>query len=368
MTKYTTWIAAALALAPLSIDAGEIRATSGFGPSHVLATSVYPLTFEKLEEFTNGEWTGRDTPGGLLSPKEMNEGLRDGVSEMGAIIMPYFAADYAEAMLPGELSILGTNNLAISSAVTEYIATCDECLAEFAEYGQVFLGNDATPTYNFLSTKPLTSLDDLKGVRIRTAGAVFTRFVEALGAEPVQMPASELFEALNSGVIDATYSSIPELNNAQLYDVVDSVSLIQLGVFNSAAISNVSLTLWARMDADERAALARASQYGQAVGVNSWNESEAKARSIAAERGIEFITPDAAVLDKAKAFNEAHLASVVETLEKRGVTNAAAKVERYKALVEKWHGLIGPETTTDEVAELRWQEIFSKIDYSTYGM
>ncbi|MGB0905344.1 MAG: C4-dicarboxylate ABC transporter substrate-binding protein, partial [Mangrovicoccus sp.] len=182
------------------------------------------------------------------------------------------------------------------------------------------------------------------------------------------MPSSELFEALNSGVIDATYSSIPDLKNAQLYDVVKSVSLIELGVFNAAATMNASQLLWMRMDDEEREALAHAAQYGQSVGVVSWSDTEKEAKVTGAEKGIEFVTPSDELLAKAREFNETHLATVAETLEGRGVKDAAAKVERYKALVEKWHGLVTEDTTAEELAELRWTEIFSKIDYSSYGM
>lgn len=206
--KLTTLGAIAFAAAALTTaaTAEEIRATSSFGPKHVLATDGYPALFAKLEQSTDGRWTGNDTPAGLLAPNEMNAGLRDGISEMGPIILPYFAADFPESNMVGELSILGSDNRAIASAVTEYIATCAECQAEFAANGHVFLGLDATTNYQFLSTRPIHSLKDMEGLRIRTAGSVFTRFVESLGAEPAQMASSELFEGLSSGVIDATYS------------------------------------------------------------------------------------------------------------------------------------------------------------------
>lgn len=360
---------AALMTVPVMASATDtIRATSGFGPSHVLATSVYPTLFAKLEEFTDGAWTGQDTAGGLLAPNEMNAGLRDGVTELGAVILPYFAADYTETMLPGELSMVGTNNMAISAAVTEYIVNCAECQAEFTENGQVYLGADTTPTYNFLSTVPITSLDDMKGQRIRTAGAVFTRFVEALGAEPVQMPSSELFEALNSGVIDATYSSIPDLKNAQLYDVVKDVTLIRLGVFNAAATTNASQLLWMRMSEEDRDALVHATQIAQAVGVEAWLDAEQEALATGEEKGIKFLEPDAGLLAAAKTFNEDHIANVAAALSERGVTNAQEKVDAYLALVEKWHGLVNDETTAEELGELRYQEIWSKVDFSTYGM
>lgn len=367
--KLSTFAAAVAttAIAASASFSDEIRATSSFGPNHVLATTSYPTMFSKLSEFTDGRWTGNDTPSGLLAPNEMNAGLRDGISEMGPIIMPYFAADYPESGIVGELSILGTDNRAISSAVTEYIATCAECIAEFTANGQIYLGSDSTTNYQFLSTKPIHSSDDMKGVRIRTAGSVFTRFVESLGGEPVQMPSSELFEALSSGVIDATYSSVADLKNAQLYDIVSSVTLVDQGVFNAAALTNVSMMLWDRMDGDDRAALARAAQYACSLGVQGWIDNTNAARTEAESRGIEFITPDADLAAAGNAFREEHLAGLVATLEERGIENAAEKIARYQELLTKWEGLVATVETPEELAELRYNEIFAKIDLSTFG-
>ncbi|MCB1384142.1 MAG: C4-dicarboxylate TRAP transporter substrate-binding protein [Notoacmeibacter sp.] len=358
---------AALAVLAASAHAETIRATSAFGPSHVQATKVYPRLFEKLKEFTDGRWDGQDTPSGLVAPNEMNAGLRDGVTEMGPVILPYFAADYPESILVGELSVIGRDNRAIAGAVTEYIVNCAECQAEFKKFGQVYMGADTTTLYAFLSTKPIRKLDDMKGLRIRTAGAVFTRIVEALGGTPAQMPANELFEGLSQGVIDATYSSIPDLKNARLYDVVKYVTEINQGVFNAAATNNVSRMLWDRMSAEDRAALVHAAQYGQATGIAGWRETEVEARAEGAKKSIEFITPDASLTDAANAFTAEHLKTVAETLEKRGVKDAAAKVAKYTALVEKWEGLVKDLKTTDDYAELRYQEIWSKVDFATYG-
>lgn len=356
-----------VALTVSGASAETIRATSSFGPNHVLATDGYPALFEKMSEFTDGRWTGIDTPSGLLAPNEMNTGLRDGVSDMGPIIMPYFAADYVESGLVAEMSMLGSDNRAISSAVTEYIATCAECVAEFAANGQVFLGNDSTTNYQFLSSVEINSLEDLKGLRIRTAGSVFTRFVEGMGAEPVQMPSSELFEALSSGVIDATYSSVGDLKNAQLYDVVSSVTLVDKGVFNAAAMTNVSQILWSGMSAEDRDALAHASQFAQAIGVYSWRDTAVEAEGVAREAGITFVTPDAEFIAKGNEIRDAHMASVVDTLTERGVTDAAAKVARYEALLVKWEGLVGEVSSAEELAELRYQEIWAGVDYTSYG-
>jgi len=359
---------ASLALvAATTTQADTIRATSGFGPSHVLATDVYPKLFEKLSEFTAGRWNGEDTSSGLVAPNEMNAGLRDGITELGAMILPYFAADYPESTLPMELAVLGKDPRAISAAVTEYIVNCADCLAEFTENGQVYLGTDSTTPYNFLSTKPIRTAADVNGMRIRSGGPIFARIIESLGGVAVQMPASEQFEGLSQGTLDATYASTPDLINVRLVDVVKYVTNIETGVFNGAAVVNASALLWTRMSDEDRTALVKAAQYGLAADSGAWQRNAAKGVEEGTAKGIEFITPDETLQAAIDGFIENHMATVADTLSGRGVKDAAAKVAQYKALVDKWEGLVAGVSSEDEIAELRYNEIWANVDVASYG-
>ncbi|MDO5620337.1 MAG: C4-dicarboxylate TRAP transporter substrate-binding protein [Paracoccus sp. (in: a-proteobacteria)] len=344
--------------------ADTIRATSGFGPAHVLATDIYPEINARLSEFTGGAWDLNDTPSGLVAPNEMSAGLRDGVTEMGTLLLPYFPADYPEAALPAELAFLGSSNAVSSSAVTEYVATCTECQAEFARNGQVYLGSDATPVYNLLTTKPIRSAADMRGTRIRTGAPLYAAFVEKMGGVAVQMPSSELFESLSQGVIDGTFSGTHEIIANRLGDVVKYVTEVEQGMFNSSAPGGVSAMLWDRMSAEDRQALARATQYGIAKGLAAFMRDAEAAREVA---GLEFIPADETLKTAQEQFNAEYLANVAATLESRGVTDAQAKVDRYKALIEKWEGLIQPGMTPEQIGQLRYDEIFAKLDLATYG-
>ncbi|EPX85459.1 C4-dicarboxylate TRAP transporter substrate-binding protein [Salipiger mucosus] len=357
-------IAGALTAAAPVAQADTIRATSGFGPAHVLATVVYPEIGTRLEDFTEGAWDLQDTPSGLVAPNEMSSGLRDGVTEMGTLLMPYFPAEFPDAALPSELSIVGSGNLVISSAVTEYIATCPDCLAEFARNGQVYLGTDATPPYNLLTTEPVRSVEDVKGMRIRTGAPLYAGFVEAMGGEPTQLPSSELFESLSQGVIAGTFSANHEIIANRLGDVINYVTEVEEGVFNGAAAGTVSGILWMRMSPEDRAALARATQYGIAKGLVGFVEDAAKAREV---EGIEFIEMDESLAAAKEAYNEERLAAAAGILTERGVEDAQAKIDRYIALVDKWEGLITEGMTYEALAELRYDEIFAKIDLGAYG-
>ncbi|MFV0386324.1 C4-dicarboxylate TRAP transporter substrate-binding protein [Paracoccus sp. (in: a-proteobacteria)] len=367
MTTCIATVAVACAISALAVSASAetIRATSGFGPNHAIAKNVYPATFAKLEELTEGRWTGQDTPSGLVAPNEMSNALRDGVSDFGPILIPYFVSEYPETNLPAELSTLGSSPAVIANAVTEYVVTCEPCQAEFSRNGQVYLGSDATPLYQLLSTKKVTKLADLKGLKIRSGSPFYAAFIETMGGVPVQMPSSELFESLSQGVIDATISSPHEVIANRLGDVTGFVTEIDEGVFNSAAITTASKILWERMDEQDRRALASAAQFGVASGMDAFDQQIAEVKD---KNMVEFVQPDQGLLDARDAFNTGHLEKAVGILESRGVTDAQAKVDRYTALIEKWEGLI-PEggVSVDEMAALRDQEIWSKVDIATYG-
>lgn len=362
--RLTLSLALAGAVIATVSQADTIRATTGFGPAHVLATDMYPEINTRLQEFTNGAWEISDTPSGLVAPNEMSAALRDGVSDMGGLLLPYFPADYPESTLPSEVSFLGSSSAVVSAAVTEYLATCAECQAEFARNGQVYLGTDVTPVYNLLTVKPVRSAADMKGMRIRTGAPLYAAFVEKMGGIAVAMPSSELFEALSSGVIDGTFSGNHEIVANRLGDVIKHVTEIEQGVFNGSASGTVSGLLWTRMSPEERQALARATQYGVAAALAGFARDAEKAREV---EGLEFIPADDTLKAAQEAFNAEYLANVAATLESRGVTDAQAKVDRYQALVAKWEGLLKPGMSVGEMGQLRYDEIFAKQDLAAYG-
>ena len=59
--------------------------------------------------------------------------------------------------------------------------------------------------------KPITSLEDYKGMKIRFAG-LGGKVLEKLGASVTMMPGGELFQALQTGTIDATEFSMPAID------------------------------------------------------------------------------------------------------------------------------------------------------------
>jgi TRAP-type mannitol/chloroaromatic compound transport system substrate-binding protein len=72
----------------------------------------------------------------------------------------------------------------------------------YAQYNLIpFPGALAGPEFGYFTTRPLRTLDDFKGMRIRAVGMA-TDVLKELGAIPVIIPQGEIIDALNKGEID----------------------------------------------------------------------------------------------------------------------------------------------------------------------
>jgi TRAP-type C4-dicarboxylate transport system substrate-binding protein len=68
--------------------------------------------------------------------------------------------------------------------------------------------------------KPIRTLEDLKGMRIRTPSRAQSAQLTTLGATPVDMPVTQIYNALERGVIDATMIPLSAMLDFKLLEVV----------------------------------------------------------------------------------------------------------------------------------------------------
>lgn len=103
--------------------------------------------------------------------------------------------------------------------------------------------------------EPITSLDDVKGLKIRFAG-LGGKVISALGASVTMLPGGEIFQALEKGAIDATEFSLPNVDQKLGFDRV-----AKLNYFpgwhqpSTAAHLAVNLDKWNTLAADDQASI-----------------------------------------------------------------------------------------------------------------
>jgi TRAP-type transport system periplasmic protein len=99
------------------------------------------------------------------------------------------------------------------------------------------------------TTKPVRSVDDLQGLRIRTPDApIYVEAWKALGATPVVANINKLYETLKSGAAEAQTNPLAIAEFMKLYELQKYVSLTNHGWsgFNLLA----SMKVWTRLPAD----------------------------------------------------------------------------------------------------------------------
>jgi len=100
------------------------------------------------------------------------------------------------------------------------------------------------------SKKPISSLKDIKGLKVRVYDQNISMFVESLGAIPVSIGFSEVQQALARGVVDAAVTGASSANSAGWPEVTEYFMPIGFQVgFNGYA---VNMNSWNKLSSDEQ--------------------------------------------------------------------------------------------------------------------
>ena len=89
------------------------------------------------------------------------------------------------------------------------------------------------------SNQPIKTLADFKGKKIRVfPSEVLASSTKALGAAPTAIPGAEVFLALKQGVADGAWTTAPYGNQIKLYEVLKSVTKVNLFPFGYVVVVN----------------------------------------------------------------------------------------------------------------------------------
>ncbi len=110
---------------------------------------------------------------------------------------------------------------------------------------------------SFSANKPLKSPDDFKGLKMRIQSSkVLEAQMRALGAIPQVMAFSEVYQALQTGVVDGTENPHSNLYTQKMHEVQKYVTLTDHGYLGYAVITNKKF--WDALPADVRGQLEQA--------------------------------------------------------------------------------------------------------------
>ncbi len=381
MRKRTRNLLAALAgtaavMAGAAAQAETLRFAIGW-PPNTNAAGAFDAFGEVLSEETDGEMEIEVYPLSLLNFLESASGVKDGIADLTAILLPYFITEYPASNFGTELAALTDLVVeegedvgpAYAGAFNEWMMlNCPACMEEFSDNNTVFLGGGSTTRYHLICNKKVNTLEDLQGARIRTGGAWWARWASAMGATPVSMSVNETFEGLNQGVLDCSASSNSELKNFGFIDVAKFVTEGAPGSQFPSATAVINKDAWLSASEDERRALLKAGAMLAAKITWVYIEESRTGLKEAAEKGIPVEQAGDSLLEKSRAFVASDPETVAASYAERfGLENGEQLAAKMKELIGKWADLTADVENEQQLADLYWNEIMSKADVSTYG-
>lgn len=361
--------ASLLALAAVA-NARDLRVAPAAPPAHPANGTLYTNFLKYLPEESDGRLTGTMLGPEVVNLLQMKDALQTQVAEVGNLLPLYFPADLPMMAVTGQVSLIGTNSQAMGAAVTEYIVNCVPCQAEMKAQGFVFLGAGASDVYEFITTKPVRNAADLAGLRLRSGGAPWARLAEHFGAVPVQMSVFDQFEAMSQGTIDGTMASVGDLLAFRLVEVAKYITHVPIGMYHSTSNFTVSKATWDSLSVEDRAAMARAANRANADFTDRWGaQIPTIAEKAAQDAGIEFLDADPALVSEIEDFVRGDIATAGEySKEQFGIADAPEQIQAFLTLVKKWEAIAAEEDNDAvKMAGRVYDEVWSKVDYATYG-
>lgn len=101
--------------------------------------------------------------------------------------------------------------------------------------------------------KPVASLADLKGLKVRTYDQNLSKFMESVGATPVPLSFTEVHQSLSLGVVDCAITGPSSANSSGWPEV--TTHQYALGVQMAVNVYAISMKAWNKLKPEEQAKL-----------------------------------------------------------------------------------------------------------------
>ena len=269
----------------------ELSYSIFFPPSHIQSKTAEAWARE-VEARTGGRVKITTYPGGSLTKApQCYDGVVNGVSDLGMSCLAYTRGRFP--LLEGLDLPLGYPD---GSAATRIATDLAKQYAPKEMEGTHVLYIHAHGPGVLAAKKPVRTLEDLKGMKVRATG-LSAKIVENLGGIPVAMSQPETYESLQKGVVEATLCPIETLKGWKQGEVIESVTDSSAIGYTTAMFVVMNREKWESLPPDVQGIITQVSDEWVSKHGEAWDQADQEGRAYVMELGHEIIElPDAEVV------------------------------------------------------------------------
>jgi TRAP-type transport system periplasmic protein len=209
-------------------------------PAHDKLSLMLDDWCRDLEKRTNGQLKINFYPGGILTPAPQTfDSVMTGIADIGFAPM---------GVTPGRfpLAEVMEQPLGVSSAHRMTQLSNDFVRAfrpKELEKVKVLFFLSASP--GLLHTKrPVRSLEDLKGMKVRCLGGTAARVLKALGTVPIVIPTGDTYDALRKGIVDGVVAAWDSLETLKWGEILPYTTVSYYGATGAPGMVVMNLDKW----------------------------------------------------------------------------------------------------------------------------
>lgn len=256
----------------------------------------------------------------LFKAPEIKRAVQGGQAQAGEILLVNFQ---------NEAQLFGADGLpfladSYDSAMKLYQAQKPLLEKKLGEQGMSLLYAVAWPPQGIYAKKPITSAADLKGVKWRAYSPATARIAELVGAQPVTIQASELSQALATGVVESYMSSGSTGVDSKTYEHLKFFFDTQAWLPKNAVIVNKAA--FDALDAATKQAVLKAAADAEVRGWAASKRVNTASQDTLKANGMNIVTPSPALKADMKKVGDVMLK---EWLDKAG-PEGQALVDAYR--------------------------------------
>jgi len=193
-------------------------------PAATVGYSLFEAWCDGIAERTGGELGFRPHPSGaLVGDFQLFHGIRNGVVHVANVFPSYWAGPMPGAVFVGSFP-MGLDRPSQWDRLYAESGAADAVRRMYNARGLEWLGWVHHDMDLIHSTRPVRSLADFRGLRLRAPGGLVADCFAAVGARPMLLPGSKIHRALKRGVIDAAdYAGAAVNRDLGLHRVADYI-------------------------------------------------------------------------------------------------------------------------------------------------
>lgn len=229
-------LAAPAMLAAEARDAGAEEFQLTAGASHppflpwvsVLKEHVVPQAAERAKAKGHEiKWT-EAYAGALFNFENALEGVEGGIADIAWVGTLWEPSKLPLTNVTFAAPFVTDDAVLAAQIQDEMYQTVPALKAQLESFNQVYLGPQAIDGYVIISKKPISSLEDLKGMKLYAPGAV-ARWLQGTGAIAVDGGLPVYYQGIETGITDGALVPGSGILPFKLHEVAPYVTVTQLG-------------------------------------------------------------------------------------------------------------------------------------------